>query len=194
MPQQLSLFGTPPDTSQDRLFFALQPGPAAATGIARLTADLRRELGIKGPVVAIERLHVTLHYIGDYAGLPRHIVASASAVLADLAAPAFEVAFDRVVTFGRHGSRLPLVLRGGDDDTALAALQQMLASAMARAGLRQRLGGRYPPHVTLLYGDRAVTERTVEPIRWVADEVVLVHSLVGRSRHVVLARRRLAAA
>ena len=44
------------------------------------------------------------------------------------------------------------------------------------------------PHVTLLYDDVLVEERAVEPIRWTVREFVLVHSLLGQTRHVPLAR------
>jgi len=42
--------------------------------------------------------------------------------------------------------------------------------------------------VTLLYDDVLVQERAVEPIRWTVSEFVLVHSLLGQTRHIPLAR------
>ena len=51
----------------------------------------------------------------------------------------------------------------------------------------------YTPHVTLVYGDRLVADRPIEPIGWGVHEFVLVNSLLGRSRYIPLARFRLSA-
>lgn len=40
----------------------------------------------------------------------------------------------------------------------------------------------------LLYDPQGIAEHAIEPIRWTAREFVLVHSLLGRSRHVPLGR------
>jgi 2'-5' RNA ligase len=42
--------------------------------------------------------------------------------------------------------------------------------------------------MTLLYDSRVVRERPIEPIRIDVQDFVLVHSLVGRRRHIELAR------
>jgi len=42
--------------------------------------------------------------------------------------------------------------------------------------------------VTLLYDDCSVAEQAVETICWTAREFVLVHSLIGQTLHVPLAR------
>ena len=43
----------------------------------------------------------------------------------------------------------------------------------------------FTPHVTLLYAERRVEEYPIEPIRWMVNEFVLVHSKNG---HAHLAR------
>jgi 2'-5' RNA ligase len=40
----------------------------------------------------------------------------------------------------------------------------------------------------MLYDGRLVAGQPVEPIRWVVREFVLVHSLLGQTRHEVLGR------
>jgi RNA 2',3'-cyclic 3'-phosphodiesterase len=42
--------------------------------------------------------------------------------------------------------------------------------------------------VTLLYGDEMVVAHPVEVIGWTVRDFVLVHSLLGRGRHIPLAR------
>ena len=53
----------------DRLFFAIFPGPAVAARIARVAQYLRSQHGLKGKPLEARRLHITLHHLGDFAGL-----------------------------------------------------------------------------------------------------------------------------
>jgi 2'-5' RNA ligase len=102
--------------------------------------------------------------------------------------PSFKLGFDRVGSFSRKARNMPLVLLGEDGLVTVEALQHALSLAMAQIGLGH--GGRehYTPHLTLLYDDRHVAVRPIEPITWTAREFVLVRSLIGQSRHEVLAR------
>lgn len=189
MPEQLSFAGfDAPAQPTDRLFFAIYPDPDAAARVAAVAARLAREHGLSGRPLAPERLHVTLHHLGDYAGLPSDVVTAASEAAAAAAKPSFDVAFDRAASFlGRPNNR-PFVLRGGDGVAAVSAFQQALGAAMMTAGLGRRVEQRFTPHVTLLYDDLCIAEHAVETVRWTAREFVLVHSLLGRTRHIPLAR------
>jgi 2'-5' RNA ligase len=195
MPEQFSLSGfdvVPKPT--DRLFFAVFPEPAAAARIARLAQRLCSEHALRANPLGTERFHITLHHLGDYAGLPQGLVAEASRAATTIAMPQFEVTFDRALSFhGRSGNR-PFVLRGCDGLVSLEALHSVLRTALYGAGLA---GGRakpqYTPHVTLLYDDSLILERSVEPVTWTVREFVLVHSLLGRTVHVPLARWPLSA-
>ncbi len=176
----------------DRLFFAIFPDAGTAARIAQLRQELRLELGLQGKPLASERLHATLHPVGDYAGLPQDIVVRAGDVASTVAMPPFTVAFDGAESFrGRPGHR-PFVLRGGDGVVGLMMLQQRLGLAMAGAGLG-RYAPHYTPHVTLLYGDRLVADRPIDTVSWAVREFVLVHSLLGRSCYRPLARFPLSA-
>jgi 2'-5' RNA ligase len=171
----------------DRLFFAALPDASSAGGIEQLGQRLRAKHGLRGKSIARERLHVTLHHVGDYPGLPPALVAAARAVASAVALPPFIVEFNGAVSFrGRPGSR-PFVLQGDEGVIGLMLLQQRLGRAMEKAGLGD-CNLRYTPHMTLLYGDRLVPDHAVEPVRWPVHEFVLVHSLLGRSRHIPLAR------
>lgn len=182
----LAGFDTAPQPT-DRLFFAMFPDVSAAAHFERLARHQCDEHRLRGTPLATERFHVTLHHLGDYAGLPRHIVAAAEQAAATVAMPPFEIAFDRVGSFDRPGNR-PLVMRGGHGVAALTAFQQTLGAALKKAGLSHMVARDYTPHLTLLYDERRVAEQSVETISWTAHEFVLVHSLLGRTRHVSLGR------
>ena len=188
MPEQPSLAGfNAALRPTDRLFFAIYPDLDAAARIAKLAQRLRGEHGLRSTPLATEHFPITLHHLGDYVGLPQNIVAAASEAAAAVAMPPFEVAFDRAASFDRPRNR-PFVLRGGDGLAALTAFQQALGTATKKAGLGRLTESRFTPHVTLLYDDRRVAEQAVETVGWTAHEFVLVDSLLGRTRHVPLAR------
>ena len=179
-----------PQQPTDRLFFAIFPDTGAAARIARLSQALRAQHRVRGKSLATERLHVSLHHVGDYAGLPQHIVAAACRVASALAVRPFTVEFNGAASFRGRPGHQPFVLLGDDGIVGLQALQQGLGNALDAAGLGHA-NLHYTPHVTLVYGDRLVADRPVEPITWGVREFVLVHSLLGRSRYIPLERFRL---
>lgn len=189
MPEQSLLPGfeaAPPLT--DRLFFAIFPDSAAASQIAGLAQQLREEHGLRGKPLKTERFHVTLHHLGDYAGLPQDLVAVAHAAAASTTATPFGVTFDRVASFSSAPRNRPFVLRGGDGVASLIAFQQTLGDALKKTVLGRWAKPTYTPHVTLLYDDRSVAEQAVPAVSWTAGEFVLIHSLIGQNMHVPLAR------
>jgi len=178
-----------PVVPTDRLFFALRPDADAAEQIASLAQNLRDEHGLKGKPLKTPHFHVTLHFLGDHAGLPQPLVAVASQAAARIATQPFPVMFDRVGSFRNKGRRLqPLVLRCGDDAPALVAFRQTLTDALKHAGIARGLDMRFTPHVTLLYDSRLLPEQVVAPIQWTVSEFVLIHSLIGKTRHIPLER------
>ena len=193
MSEQLALAGfevpQPPKTpNTDRLFFALQPDPDTGMRINRLGHELRAAHGLTGRVTDPDRLHTTLLHLGDYVGFPDDLARRAIAVASSLRALApFDVTFDRIMSFGRAG-KLPFVLRGSDDVAGLKTLQQSLEAAARAARLVSKKES-FTPHVTLLYDDRGVPEQPIaQGVSWQVREFVLVHSLLGQGRHVVLER------
>jgi len=178
-----------PRRRSDRLFFAIKPDAPAAARIERLARDLRSELGLRGSPFERERLHVTLYFIGDFPGIPDGAVERLSQIAGSAADTApFRIRFDRVGSFPRKDRRRPLVLQGDDGVLAVTALHDRLHGALAEAGLVPPAPGRYTPHLTLLYDDRSVADLTIDPIVWTVREFMLMHSLIGRSRHETLAR------
>jgi RNA 2',3'-cyclic 3'-phosphodiesterase len=172
----------------DRLLLATFPGEAAASSLERAAYRYREEHGLSGPPLAPGRLHITLHHIGDYAGLSERLIADVKDAAATLVVPPFDVTFDRVGSFAGRPSNFPFVLRGGDGLDALVAFQRALIVALQKSGVVRRAAATFTPHVTLLYDERSIVEHPVEPISWTVREFVLVHSLLGQTRHIPLAR------
>lgn len=190
-PTQASLAGFAPALPTDRLFFAVHPDAATAERIATLAAALRSEHGLRGRPLAAERLHVTLHHLGDYAGLPDEVVRMAGEAAGRVGAAPFDASFDRAASFAARSGKKPFVLLGGGGVAPLIDLQRSLGAALQARGLARWVAPQFTPHVTLLYDDAVVAAQALEPIRWRVDEFVLVHSLLGRSLHVPLMRWRL---
>lgn len=189
MPGQSSLPGFDDDAKPtDRLFFALFPDAEAADRIAQCARQLRAEHGLHGAPLKTERFHITLHHLGDYAGLPQGVIDMANKAAAAVKASPFTVTFDRAASFSSSPRNRPFVLRGDAGLSDLMAFQQALGIEMTKAGLGRWAKPAYTPHVTLLYDDRAVAEQAVQPISWTAGEFVLVRSLIGQTLHVPLAR------
>jgi 2'-5' RNA ligase len=167
----------------DRLFFALFP-PATARLYA-LQQDLRVRHGLWGRPMAMDRLHVTLCHAGDYAGLPQQVVARACEAARRVSAAAFDVTFDRALSFTGRPRNRPFVLRSRTGTAGVEALQRTLGAEMKACGLG-RFVRPYTPHVTLLYDTAEVVEHAIEPVIWRATEFRLVHSLLGQTRHITL--------
>lgn len=172
-------------SATDRLFFALFPPVTTAARVYALQQDLRVRHGLWGRALAIERLHVTLCHVGDYAGLPQQIVTWARQAASRVSAAAFDVTFDRALSFTGRPRNRPFVLRSKQGTLDVEAFQRKLGAEMKACGLG-RFVKPYTPHMTLLYDSAEVVEHAVEPVTWTATEFRLVHSMLGQTRHVTL--------
>ncbi|CAB3782292.1 RNA 2',3'-cyclic phosphodiesterase [Paraburkholderia ultramafica] len=193
MPEQLWLPGLEaPPTPTDGLFFAVFPDTHTATSISKLAQQLCGATRARSKPLAAGRLHVTLLHLGNFAGgLPRDRVEAAMRAAASISMAPFTVEFDSVVSFASKPRPGPMVLSGGDGVEGLHALHGALGHALQDAGLGDRAGSiaaPYTPHVTLAYGMPWAAVRPVEPVCWNVREFALMHSLLGRTRHVALAR------
>jgi 2'-5' RNA ligase len=174
----------------ERLFFGLFPDAETAGLIATFRQQFRRDNGLPGKPLRPDRLHVSLRHLGDYARLPGTVVYAARAAGKAVAARACPVTFRCIGSFapppsrGERARRSPLVLLG--DGAAFDALQGALGAALAMNGLPA--GERFTPHMTLSYGPRQIAVRPIAPIRFLARELVLVHSELWRTRYNVLGR------
>lgn len=185
---QSSLFGSAPAVPTDRLFLGLFPDAATAARIDALGAEVCARHGLRVPRHQPGRLHITLFHIGDWAGLPMDTVEAARTAAASLRAAPFSVVLDEVASFSGRRDQRPLVLKAAGGNAALQAFRAELGGALARNGLGRCVSRTFEPHVTLAYAAQTVDAEAVPPITWTAQEFVLIHSLLGQTRHVVLGR------
>lgn len=139
--------------------------------------------------MATGRLHVSLLMIDrEFEGpLPRVKVALVERVLADVEWPRTELHFDQVATLPGPRSRQPLVLLSTRPQPSLSHLFEKLVTVLADAGVAQRGEYTFLPHMTLLYDERVVEARPLEPLQWTATRFDLIHSHIGLSRYDHLA-------
>jgi tRNA(adenine34) deaminase len=186
--EQLSLDGFGPEPiGRDRLFFALLPD-AAATAQAR---DIARQLPAEAGNTHIleEHLHVTLCHLGDHDGLPAPVLEMASRAAAALANfPPFEFRLDRLERFSRPSGKAPTVLISSEEVQAMRNLHTALGAALKANGLGRWRVTSFTPHMTLVWGHRDLPGRAVLPVTWKVQELVLVHSVLGETRHEILGR------
>jgi RNA 2',3'-cyclic 3'-phosphodiesterase len=114
------------------------------------------------------QLGIGFHPLGDQCQ-PPDIVKTAREAGDAVAAGAFDVVFDRAMSFPSSGT---YVLRGGAGVAQLAAFRQSLGLAMGHAGLLVKRS--FTPHMTVLYDRHPVAEHAIEPITWTAKEFVLI--------------------
>lgn len=166
----------------ESLFFALRP-PAAVAQAARTAADALAAQHPGARLVSPARLHVTLHYLGQFAGLPPSLLARAQRAAHSLRIAPFALAFDRVASFGGQRRDLPAVALGGGDGTAgVLALHRALAAALVAEKLPA--DPRFTPHITLFYGRDAVPDQPLPvPLAWQADALWLLRSVRGEPRY-----------
>ena len=138
---QLTLpgFEATPQLPAHRLFLAIKPDVDTAERIARLIQQLRPVVGFKGKALRAERLHVTLHHLGDFVHLPPDdVVARVRAAAAGLALPAFDATFNQVVSFHGRRDHRPFVLLGDEGVGRLMAFQAALGEALEHAAVPVR--------------------------------------------------------
>jgi 2'-5' RNA ligase len=174
----------------DRLFLALFPPAAAAEQLAALSAQQRIACGLSGQPLKTDRFHITLHHLGDYAGFPPGLVEAAKTAAASVRMPPFEVRVDQAMSFTNRNQRRngPFVLLANDTWEGVWTLQRVLGIALAKAGLGRHAEKEFVPHVTMLYDDAVVPQHEVPPVSWLATDFVLVHSLIGQTKHIHLGR------
>lgn len=187
---QLTLpgFEATPQLPAHRLFLAIKPDAETAGRIARLIEQLRPVVGFKGKALRTERLHVTLHHLGDFVHLPPDdIVARVRAAADSLALPAFDATFNQVVSFHGRRDHRPFVLLGDEGVVGVTAFQAALGEALQHAAVPVP-HGTFKPHITLLYDRGGFAPKAIEPITWRVREFVLIHSWLGKTRYDELAR------
>jgi RNA 2',3'-cyclic 3'-phosphodiesterase len=175
-------------SQKDRLFFACLPDEKTAARIHALAEKLKRANKFDGNLILPEHLHVSLFHLGDWKGLPGEIVKLAQDAAAQVSTPVFEVGFNLAQSFRNSTGIYPFVLTGDGNAAQWRALHSALGTALKRAGLGGATQGAFKPHITLLRDRLRVPGSPIVPISWMVRDFVLVHSLLGKTTHIHLAR------
>ena len=165
----------------DRLLFLVYADPPAAAAAVETACGVRDEYGLTGPLILTRHIHSTLwHVCDDFSPPLPALIATLTACANRVSMPAFKVSFDCVESFTGGA----LVLRGEEGVVGLELLYENLSAALCMKRTRS-----FVPHVTLLRDKRHLLPAIpVVPIEWTVSEFVLVHSLLGKTTHRVLAR------
>lgn len=174
----------------ERLFFAVFPDDKSAFQLDALGQQFSCANGVEGARIKTERLHLSLHHLGDYEHLRTKIVYAARQAAKVVSMRAFDVTF-RIITSLESGQPIngrppkrPLVLLGESED--LFHLHHVLGAAMEKNGLRALT--HFTPHVTLSYSPDFVPMQGIEPVRFTVNEFALVHSKRELTQYEVLDR------
>ena len=165
----------------DRLLFLVYADQPAAAAAVEVACGLRDEHDLRGTPILPRHIHSTLWHVGDdFSPPPPALIATLTACANRVSMPTFRVSFDRVESFTGGA----LVLRGEEGVVGLELLYENLSATLCMKGTRS-----FVPHVTLLRDKRHLLPSIpVVPIEWTVTEFVLIHSLLGKTTHRVLAR------
>ena len=171
-----------------RLFYALLPDDRVQDEIVRASERLKASQHPKGKWSPVDRLHMTLVFLGDFPALATDVVVHALAAGDEVDASGFDLTLDSAASFsGRHP---PWVLRCDRSRDGLLPFWRALGTALAAAGFRTPPENDFVPHVTVLRdADKALEPMDIKPIHWPVQDFALMHSRLGQQREYVTLRR-----
>lgn len=166
-----------------RYFLGFRPPPDVRDDIIEKAAHL----GIFLNAEDLMRLHLTLCVIAEQPERSAFLAATVGGAIGGRSLASAKVKLGRLVSGGNG-----VLLRSIGRQDNLIALYSELTSLIASRGLfplHRKSGLR--PHLTLSYKGNARLKALI-PIEWVPDELLLIESWDGASKHIVLARWPLA--
>ena len=161
-----------------RLFIALWPPDDVRAAMAAWQSQWTWP--DKAAVVRPERLHITMHFLGD---VPQERILDLRYVLQPIRAQQFDLHFTRHELWPQGIA----VMRPGNSPTALRGMHGRIGLALAEIGMKTEERG-YRPHVTLARRASGCVP-AAEPldVLWPArDGFVLVQSLAGGRGYEIL--------
>lgn len=165
--------------ARNPLYVMAKPPPDVAARIAALPRNDPR----RGP----DLLHVTLLSLFDLHHAPPGWLPAVIAALDAFESPPFPLAFDRIE------NRRAVTLRTREPLTEARAFQAALVRHLLAYRAPLMLGTTPAPHLTIHYGGDRLRAETIAPVGWTVDEILLVESVVGQTKHVEHGRWRLRA-
>lgn len=157
-----------------RLFIGLWPGPEVREAVLAQRTRWAWPRGARQ--VAPEKLHLTLHFLGDVASARVPGLVGALTAALDDAPPAFTLVLDTAEVW-RQGVA---VLAPAAPPAALQSLHERLGAALHRLSPAVE-ARRFRPHLTLARDALGATPpASIEPVTWPVSAVRLVQSAGGR--------------
>ena len=179
IPVQDSFAGMEAKSETGSLFFCVFPEPVAKEAIVAEIDALRIEHSLMGPAIKPNRLHVTLHYLGEHLIDRADIVDAAATAASRVRHEPFEVTLARASSFSTRNDKQPCVLLCPEERPPIHGLWRELSNRLMAGGFGRYLKREFTPHVTVLYDTRVLTPHAIEPIRWQARDFALVRSWQG---------------
>jgi RNA 2',3'-cyclic 3'-phosphodiesterase len=166
------------------VYFAFKPEPDMTDHVVSVGNCLQAKHGMTGRVSPAV-LHVTICPIGCLPELSDERVEAACKVAGRLVAKPFEIILDRIRTYPNGQEKLPLVAFAGKGVPKADLFRHALIADLRRCEFifRRKLPDL---HMTLFYDRCIVAEEPIDPIRWMVRDFVLVHSIHGKGRHILL--------
>ncbi|MES2191437.1 MAG: 2'-5' RNA ligase family protein [Pseudomonadota bacterium] len=178
-----------PRPGVDNVFFALIPEGASGADAIHIQTGYLPHLGRNPYLVPVDCLHVSLLDIGIKKNLVMRsfetTIAMAKEAAGQLRMAPFDVVFDQALSFGGKAALKPFVLQMGEGRDQIADLCRKLKVCLAMTGVHSD-DKATTPHMTLARAVQGIPLTTVQPVRWTATSLVLVHSVVGETRHIHL--------
>jgi len=162
-----------------RYFLAWIPSPHLCGVMGRI----RDSIGPMPTYVSDWRLHMTLAVLAQSRKPDPAILGEVTEALRDHRLFACTIALQRLAV----GSGSAVLLTAGRQDE-VRAQQASLMQCLVGHRIVPTHPRKFTPHVTLGYGPQTSGSRAIGPILWLADQLVLIESWVGRTVHRVLAR------
>lgn len=165
-----------------KLFLAIFPDADVLRSLAPITADLCEQSGLDTKrVVRPDRLHITLHTIGDYIDqIPLEEVDASLAAANGVVCPPLPIVFDHALSF--HRSNAYVLRCDARSDATIARLRRPLTRSLKNVGLKPTPSE--TPHMTMQYSaNRIVAEHPIPPVAWTATRFALILSHVGLTHH-----------
>lgn len=164
------------------LFFAAVPPPEIKAQMAKAWQAFGT-----GETFRHDTLHLSIYAVAGVDDLDPILVKRARQAANALRTAPFTLCFDRLMTFsGRPGNR-PLVMATDNACDKPNEIATDLHAACRAMSITASRSAKVTPHVTLAYGPGFSDIRSLtKPILWTINEITLIDSLQGQSRHVPL--------